>query len=266
MNSDDNDHPPVRVRAAGGNGMGAERMNEGEGVHETAIQKDLTTVLAHELRNTAAPIRNAVQLIRFRGAADPGLAAIADMIDRQVDEIVRIVNALADADRLPRNAVASAAGKLNQHSSPDVHGISTPDETVAGKPVPAVGQAVKRILIADDSAAVRASLASVLQEMGHEVRSSANGTEALELAQHWSPEVVLLDVNMPQLNGFEVARKLRMKFSADVMTLVMMSGTSLNETTLRAAARAGFDHCIDKVNDVGILRQLLESKNRTAAI
>lgn len=262
MNNDGNDHSPVRARAAGGNGVGAECINDGEAARKTGSQQDLTAVLAHELRNIAAPIRNAVQLLRLRGTADPGLAAIADMIDRQVDEIVRIGNALADADRSPRKSVAFEAATMNQHSSSGVHGVSAAGETISGKPMPAAGQVAKRILIADDNAAVRASLASMLHEMGHEVRSTADGAEALELAHHWRPEVVLLDINMPQLNGFEVARKLRTQFPAKVMKLVMMSGTSLNEMTLRGAVRAGFDHCIDKVNDVEILRQLLESKNR----
>lgn len=261
MKSKDKKRSPVTARAAGRGGMSADSMNEDEAVRETDSRHDLALVLAHELRNTAAPIRNAVQLIRIRGASDPGLSAIADMIDRQVDEIVRIVNALADAERLRSTGLTPEAGKLNQDSSPGVHAMSTPNETLTGKALPPVGQAAKRILIADDNAALRASLASILQEMGHEVRTTADGAEALELAQHWSPEVVLLDINMPQLNGFEVAKKLRMKFPPDVMQLVMMSGTALNEMTLRGATRAGFDHCIDKVNDVDTLRKLLEGKN-----
>jgi CheY-like chemotaxis protein len=260
MNNDGNDHRPARARATGRKGTSAKRINDGEGAHETSIQQDRTAVLAHELRNTAAPIRNAVQLLRLR-ASDPGLTSIADMIDRQVDEIVRIGNALADPDRSRRTAVAVEAGTMNRHSSSDVHGMSVSNETISGKTMSAAVQVAKRILIADDNAAVRVSLASMLQEMGHDVRSTADGAEAIELAQDWSPEVVLLDISMPHLNGFEVARRLRTKFPANVMKLVMMSGTSLNETTLRGAERAGFDHCIDKVNDFRILRQLLEGKN-----
>lgn len=256
------DHRPAKARATGRNGTGAKHVDDGEGARKTGIQQDRTAVLAHELRNTAAPIRNAVQLIRLRGASEPGLTAIADMIDRQVDEIVRIGHALADADQLRGNAVAVEAGTMKRHpSSSDVHCVAASDTTISGKPMTAPGQVGKRILIADDNAALRVSLASILQEMGHDVRSTADGAEALELAQDWSPEVVLLDISMPHLNGFEVARRLRTKFPANVMKLVMMSGTSLNETTLRGAARAGFDHCIDKVNDFRVLRQLLEGKN-----
>ena len=261
MNSDGKDHSPLQARVTGGNGMVAERVHDSAKSRETGTPKCLAAVLAHELRNIAAPIRNAVQMIRLRGASDPGLGAIADMIDRQIDEIVRVGNALADAGRLGPGAAALEAGAMNQHSSPDVQGMPVSNETINRKPMPEACRVARRVLIADDSAAVRASLASVLQEMGHEVRSSADGAQTVELAHHWSPEFVLLDINMPQLNGFEVAKKLREKFPASVMTLVMMSGTSLNETTLGAAARAGFDHCIDKVNDIGVLRQLLERQN-----
>lgn len=122
----------------------------------------------------------------------------------------------------------------------------------------------KRVLVVDDSNEVRASLCNILQEMGHEVRAAADGTEALEIAREWLPAFVLLDIHIPKLNGYEVARELRSQFSAARMGLVMMSGASLSEATLRGAKEAGFDHCIDKMQAFEQLEELLATGTPSA--
>jgi CheY-like chemotaxis protein len=80
---------------------------------------------------------------------------------------------------------------------------------------------------------------------------------ALQLAEQWQPEFVVLDVHMPKLNGYDLARRLRAKFPPATMQLVMMSGTALDQTTLAGAKSASFDHCIDKLSAVVSLNQLL---------
>ena len=115
----------------------------------------------------------------------------------------------------------------------------------------------RRVLIADDSAAVRASLSDLLEEMGHEVRAAADGAQAVEMAQAWRPEFVLLDIHMPKLSGFDAARKLRAQFPSSAMQLVMMSGENLDDVMRRGARDAGFDHCIDKGLAIGELTGLL---------
>ena len=115
----------------------------------------------------------------------------------------------------------------------------------------------KRVLIADDSAPLRETLSTVLRSMGHEVRTASDGEEALAVAQAWRPEFALLDIYMPKLTGFVVARELRNRFPADSMCLVMMSGRELDETALVDAGQAGFDHCIDKAFTLEGLERLL---------
>jgi len=139
-----------------------------------------------------------------------------------------------------------------QHSTSDAAG-GTHEIRHAGARAPQP----KRILVVDDSNELRASLGSILQEMGHEVRAAADGVEALEIARKWLPTYVLLDINIPKLNGYEVARELRSEFTAGRMTIIMMSGVSLSEATLRAAKDAGFDHCIDKMQAFEQLEKLL---------
>jgi CheY-like chemotaxis protein len=125
------------------------------------------------------------------------------------------------------------------------------DRTATSAPAPerpddATRAGARRILVADDNQAVRNSFAAILKEMGHDVRLAADGVQAVEVAESWSPEFVIVDVHMPKIDGYAVARKLRARFPPAVMQLVMMSGTDLDPTTLMGAKQAGFDHCVDK--------------------
>jgi CheY-like chemotaxis protein len=118
----------------------------------------------------------------------------------------------------------------------------------------------RRILVADDNQAVRNSFAAILKEMGHDVRLAADGMQAVELAEAWSPEFVIVDVHMPKIDGYAVARKLRARFPPAKMQLVMMSGTDLDPTTLMGAKQAGFDHCVDKTLAVKGIESLLRGE------
>ena len=107
---------------------------------------------------------------------------------------------------------------------------------------------------------MRNSFASILKEMGHDVRIAADGVQALEVAETWSPEFVILDVHMPKIDGYAIARKLRARYPSTAMQLVMMSGTDLDQTTLMGAREAGFDHCVDKTLAVKGLDALLRGE------
>lgn len=361
-------------------------------------------MLAHELRNYIAPIRNAVHLLKQHSAADPALPPMLDVIERQVAGIVRTLETVIDADRLMRGEVTLHSERVElatitasvmelkraliESRGQRLHAASAPVavwlhadqarltqalasvldnaarytgeggeiwlETVAGVSgvevhvrdngsgiaadvlpnvfasfamragprhglgvglavaralieqhggriearsggegqgsefvifLPVAGEArheaarpaggaepgrsdafdrslaapatPRRILVADDSAAVRNSFADVLRQKGHEVELAADGMETLDVAQRWRPEFVLVDVHMPKINGYEVARALRAKFPPQVMRLVMMSGMDLDETTLHGAMEAGFDHCIDKTSLIQGIDMLL---------
>ena len=99
----------------------------------------------------------------------------------------------------------------------------------------------------------------MLRDLGHDVEAAGSGAEAIERAQQWLPEFVLLDIHMPDMSGFAVARELRAQFRSDAMRLIMMSGTSLDEMTREGAKQAGFDHCIDKVFSLAALEGVLRS-------
>ena len=412
------EHPPGQV--------GPDTESVAAAAREPERMGDFLGVLAHELRNHVAPIKNAVQIMRLRGASGSDLAPMLDIIERQAFGIVHALEVIIDAERASRgdinltprrvdiaSAVKAAIGRRQAHidsrgqrlhlsipSAPvwvhaeperigqvldtlldnatryneqggdiwieitpvreeaelrirdsgrgmsagflphvfdyfagrsqaehgvgvglavahrivELHGgridassagegkgsvfvvhlpAARSNEKVVGAPVEeelgeserhaAAGDAAQgpareitegarragggvpqvplRILIADDSAAVRESLAAILEDMGHQVRGAQDGAEAVELAQRWQPDFVLLDIHMPKLNGFTAARALRAQFPSMVMQLVMMSGTTLDEETLAGARAVGFDSCIDKVSAVAELQKLLKPIN-----
>jgi CheY-like chemotaxis protein len=113
------------------------------------------------------------------------------------------------------------------------------------------------VLVADDNQALQESLGYMLQGAGCEIRAAPDGMHAVEMANSWRPDVVFVDIHMPGLNGFQVARQLRSQFSRSAMKLVLMSGMSLDESLAQDARKAGFDACIDKVAEPALwLRHL----------
>ena len=114
----------------------------------------------------------------------------------------------------------------------------------------------RRILVVDDNDDVRVSMALLLRAMGHEVREAGNGKEALETAKSARFDAVLLDIGMPGLNGYEVARLLRQDAAFDSVSLIAVTGYS-QEYDRRESSRAGFDHHLAKPLDPAELAGLL---------
>jgi CheY-like chemotaxis protein len=113
-----------------------------------------------------------------------------------------------------------------------------------------------RILVADDNQDSAESLALLLQMMGHEVRTELDGARAVETAQVFQPQVVLLDLGMPQLNGYEAARRIRALPGGDDVVLIAQTGWSQPEDR-RRSQEAGFDHHVVKPIPSGSLEKLL---------
>jgi signal transduction histidine kinase len=114
----------------------------------------------------------------------------------------------------------------------------------------------RRILLADDNPDALESLALVLRLKGHEVFSAANGALALETAVRHMPEVALLDIGMPLLDGYEVARRIRAQEWGKGVTLVALTGWG-QESDRRRSQEAGFDTHLVKPLDLEKLSALL---------
>ena len=120
---------------------------------------------------------------------------------------------------------------------------------------PAVG---RRILVVDDSEDGAELLAMLLQFGGHETHKAHDGVEALEAAERFRPDVVLLDIGLPRLNGHEVCRRIRQEPWGKDMVLVALTGWGQEEDRQRSKD-AGFNTHIVKPVDHDLLMKLLAS-------
>jgi len=126
----------------------------------------------------------------------------------------------------------------------------------AGSEPAAAPQIRRRILVADDNSDALESLAMLLELGGHEVFSAANGALALESAERHLPDVALLDIGMPKLDGYEVARRIRAQPWGRRITLVALTGWG-QDADRRRSGEAGFDSHLVKPLDLDKLTQLL---------
>jgi len=104
--------------------------------------------------------------------------------------------------------------------------------------------AARRILLADDNRDALETLARLLQLGGHEIYKAMDGVQALEAATRVRPDLVLLDIGMPGMDGYEVARRIRSLPWGRSATLVALTGWG-QESDRKRSRDAGFDtHCI----------------------
>ena len=119
-----------------------------------------------------------------------------------------------------------------------------------------------RILIVDDNRDAADSLAMLLRTTGNDIRTAYDGLEAVQVASEFRPEVVLLDIGLPKIDGHEVAQRIRKEPWGRQMCLIAVTGWS--DETDRARSRAsGFNHHLVKPLDTGHLAQLLGSVGRS---
>jgi two-component system CheB/CheR fusion protein len=120
------------------------------------------------------------------------------------------------------------------------------------------GEVARRVLVADDNRDGADSLQMLLKISGHEVYVALDGTEALELVRQHRPDVGVIDLGMPGLSGYEVARRIRAEAWGSGIMLIALTGWGQEEDRRRALA-AGFDHHLTKPVDPDQLQQMLVS-------
>lgn len=366
--------------------------------HANQQKNEFLSMLAHELRNPLAPIRNAVTYMKLSGKADPELEWARDLIDRQVTHMVRLVDDLLDISRITRgqirlelqpvdlgsviesavetsrplidaashhlkvvfpdppiqinadrarlsqvlsNLLNNAAkytpdggsvlisgersgesalirvrddgvgippemlakvfdlftqvdssldrskgglgvgltlvkrlvelhnGHVDARSDgpglgtqftiriPVVSSVPAPEESrqVSAVPQQFVPTQSLRILVVDDNVEAADSLTRLLNQIGHQVASAYDGISALDLARELQPQVVVLDLGLPGLSGFEVAKRLRQEFGSKVL-LLALSGYG-QEDDHRRSKQAGFDRHFNKPLDFDALMAAL---------
>jgi len=377
-----------------------ERCRTDEALRRADRQKDeFLATLAHELRNPLAPVRNAIQILRLKGPLSPDVQWARDVIDRQMQQMTRLIDDLMDLSRITRNRIelrkervdlarvlhgavetsrplvdasghelsvvlppepvyvdadparlaqvfANLLNNAAKYSEPngrialtvdrqgsdiavsvrdggigipeemlprifdpfsqvnqslercqgglgigltlvkrlvEMHGGSvaahsagtgkgsefvvrlpipialaapgspaTPDEPVAEAP------ARWRLLVIDDNNDAATSLGMMLSTLGYETRTAYDGLAGLEAAAEFRPDVVLLDIGMPMMNGYDVARRIREQPWGKEIVLIAVTGWGQTEHRQRTS-EAGFDHHLVKPVDPAALAKLIAS-------
>lgn len=113
-----------------------------------------------------------------------------------------------------------------------------------------------RILVADDDKDAVLSLTMLLREEGYEVRGVHRGSDVLQAVFNFAPDVVLLDIGMPQMTGYDVARTLRERYGSARPALIAVTGRTAKSDKQQALA-AGFEHHVAKPYEPRVLLALL---------
>lgn len=151
------------------------------------------------------------------------------------------------------------AGSVFTLTIPDVRLIADAAKMTDAE---AVGPRLSRnILLADDNRDAAESLAVLLRADGHRVAVAHDGQSAVSMFQQLDPDVVLLDIGMPRMSGYEVAKSIRALPSHSDALLIAITGWGQNSDRARSAA-AGFDHHMTKPVDYSELTKLLQPDTR----
>jgi PAS domain S-box-containing protein len=144
---------------------------------------------------------------------------------------------------------------------PIVDGVGPAERVSAG--APPVSARSRRVLIVDDNTDGAESLALLLRFAGHATEVAHDGGEALAAAERFRPDVTLLDIGLPELNGYEVCQRLRREPWGKSMTIVALTGWGQEEDR-RRSSDAGFDgHLVKPVEPAALLRLLQSETSRT---
>ena len=115
----------------------------------------------------------------------------------------------------------------------------------------------RRILIADDCADTAEAFAKLLGYAGHSTRVARDGLEAVAAAESFKPDAMILDISLPKLNGYDVARRIRDEPWGKAMTLIAITGWSRATEDLQESRDSGFDHFLLKPVAFNRLEELL---------
>lgn len=191
-----------------------------------------TQRFVHDLRNCLASMRAGASILR-RSADQPAIIEkVAENIYSQVQEMLDLVDGFI--------------------------GRSLGDETSAAAVESRASTESLRILIADDNSDAANTLATYLRLSGHRPIVAFDGGEAMQLAAEERPDVMLVDLSMPTLNGYDVARNIRAQPWGDTVRLIAVSGW-LSQEDIARASHAGFDAHMSKPIDMDKLPGVLQT-------
>ncbi|MBY0527279.1 MAG: PAS domain S-box protein [Gemmataceae bacterium] len=217
-------------------------------------------------------------IIRVR---DTGVGIATDMLPRvfdlftQVDQTLdRSQGGLGIGLTLVRRLTEKHGGRVHVSSSGPGQGSEFSVWLPVWTEAPPVGPPIasarpvdgrgsgRRVLVVDDKVDAVESLARLLNLIGHETRTAQDGPAALEQARRFRPDVVLLDIGLPGMDGYEVARRLRQRPETARAQLVAVTGYGQEEDR-RLSREAGFDLHLVKPVDLTVLQELIAAPAKT---
>jgi CheY-like chemotaxis protein/anti-sigma regulatory factor (Ser/Thr protein kinase) len=250
----------------------------------TRLEQIITNLLSNAAKYTEEGGKITLSMMR---AGDDALVRIADTgVGISPDLLTRVFDLFTQADRtlahsqgglglgltlvrqlveMHDGSVTASSGGIGQGSTftvrlPLLPAAQSAIESVQPDPAAAAESqsSMLRIMVVDDYADAAESLAILLQMEGHEVRTAQCGLRAVELAQEFRPQVALLDIGLPGLNGYEVANRLRSLPETQEALLIALTGYGQAEDRNRSQV-AGFDHHLLKPVNFELLLGLLAS-------
>ncbi|MEO5697574.1 MAG: ATP-binding protein [Burkholderiaceae bacterium] len=199
------------------------------------------------------------------GIAEHHLASVFEMFSQSVPALERTTGGLGIGLALVRGLVELHGGTVQAFSAGPGQGSQFVVTLPLGEPPSTevqVGATVamrpRKILIVDDNVDSAESLAMILAMDGHETRTAHDGASAIDLVASGHAEVVLLDLGLPDLSGFEVARRLRSTEAGRGVMIIATTGWG-QPKDFEASARAGFDHHLVKPIDLSALSEILST-------
>jgi PAS domain S-box-containing protein len=185
-------------------------------------------------------------LDRSQGGLGIGLALVKRLVELHGGTIIAESPGLGSGSvftvRLPLPKAGRAGGKTAE--APEA---ALPQTRIRGR----------RILVVDDNADGAESLARLLQMGGHQTRIVHNGRDALEAARSFTPEVVLLDIGLPEMDGYEVAKRFRAEANLEAAVLIAVTGWGSDEDK-RQSKEAGFDFHLTKPVEASAIESILD--------
>ena len=217
---------------------------------------------------------DAVVSVRDNGIGIPAqmLARVFEMFTQVDHSLERSQSGLGIGLTLVRRLVEMHDGSIEAHSEGLGEGsnfvVWLPLLVEPPKELPPVSVDLKikslsgcRILVVDDNKDSATTLGMLLRLKKNEIRTAHDGLEAVEAAESFRPEIVLLDIGLPKLNGYEVARRIREQPWGREMMLVALTGWGQDEDR-RLSKEAGFNFHVVKPVEIAALEKLLASSDK----